>query len=130
MQLNIRDVFAGTQNQINVGIYGTVVLEIVGNDNMPIMTVSNITIRKNKNGEMFLSMPSIKSGEKYYNIVDLFRLSDNEATNTTQKAARAELTKEILRLLDAGGTKKPAKEAPVATSASSSKQGKFPWEKK
>lgn len=126
MQLKIKDVIVPSENQIKVGILGTVSIEIIGANNLPVVTVSNITVRKNKNSEMFLSMPSYKNGEKYYNYVDLFRLSDDEATNNTQKNLRAELTKEVLRILESGGTRKPTNK-PVATSTTS--KTNFPWEK-
>lgn len=128
MQLKIKDVLVPTDNQTKAGIHGSVTIEITGTDNMPIVTVNNITVKKNKNGEMFLSMPAYKNGDKYYNYVDLFKLSDNEANNETQKKLRSELTKEVIRILEAGGTKRPAKTNTPPAVGTAPAKGKFPWE--
>jgi hypothetical protein len=130
MQLKIKEVFTPSDNQIKAGIYGTVCIEILDStNNLPVITVYNILVRKNKNGEMFLSMPATKNGEKYYNIVDLFKLGEDEKGNETQKSLRSNLTQEVLRILNSGGTKKPAQMS-ASTGSSGSNKGKntFPWE--
>jgi hypothetical protein len=133
MKIRISQVIPPTQNQINAGILGTVNLEIDGDGGNVVVKLNGFTVRKNKtSGERFLSEPSYKVEKneeaRYYNHYKMFPgVKDDDATTSAQRDKMDKLVTEVLRILDAGGTQKPAQPAaqPAAAAAST---GKDPWE--
>lgn len=138
MKINIKDVFTPSDKQKSVGIHGTVNLEVVADNGHVIIAANGISVRKNGNdGSRFLAEPSYKvqkEGEeaKYWSHFRLYPgKKDDQPYNESQRAESDTLTTEILRMLDAGGTKQ-AQTSPSTTSAApataSSTPSNNPWD--
>jgi len=118
MKINILDVITPSDRQKQSGILGTVNLEMTNDNGQPIAKLNGLTIRANKQtGERFLSEPSYKVEKQgqaatYYKHFQLYpwKRDDGDTVINAQKASNDKLTAEVVRLLDAGGTKgnKPA----------------------
>lgn len=140
MNVKILEVIPPSDKQTQSNIHGTVNLMIEADNGTPVVRLSGITVRKDKSGNSFLSMPSYKVGDnkeaKYYNHFQLFPLiNDNEEASSNQKDRLNALTQEVVRLVASGGTKRtsntpPAKTAPVTASApaKTTNNSKSPWE--
>ncbi len=140
MNVKILEVIPPSEKQTQSNIHGTVNLMIEADNGTPVVRLSGITVRKDKSGNSFLSMPSYKVGTdkdaKYYNHFQLFPLiNDNEEASSSQKDRLNALTQEVVRIVANGGTKRTnntptAKTAPVAASipAKPISNNKSPWE--
>lgn len=117
-KFKIHSVTPPSNEQVKVGILGTVEIHIVdAKDERVFIRLPQIMVRQAKaSGDRFLSTPSKKVGEKYYNYFDIFPLrrgkNPNDNThaeyNEGQKGNMSKLTQEVLRILDNGGTTRPA----------------------
>jgi len=110
MNIKITDATCPSEKQIKSNIHGTVNIMVLSDDNTPVVRLSGITLRKDKNGNSFLSMPSYKVGEgeeaKYYNHFSLFPLDKNDQSLSDSQKQRLEaLTSEVVRILANGGTR-------------------------
>lgn len=95
-------------------------LEICEDNGIGVVRLSGLTIKARKSdGERFLSAPSQKMPDgKYKSHFDIFGFrKDDEAYNTKQKASTNDLTTEVLRILDAGGTQRRAPAGAAAVPA-------------
>jgi len=103
MNINIAGVYTPSPKQLNVGIHGSVNLEIVSDEGFALARLNGITVRKSKAGSQFLSMPSFKvtgkEGDKWLKHFALFPFGDDSDYNNKQKENLAKLTHEVLRLI-------------------------------
>lgn len=134
ININILDVIPPSQAQTSKNILGTVNVQICAADGVPIARLNGLSVRKNnKDGTRFLAMPSYPVGKegdtKYYPHFNLFPTKQgDEAFTKAQHDRMNAFTTEVLRVLDNGGTRKPAssgaQSAPAATTAPAKKE---PW---
>ena len=117
--VKIVDVITPSDNQKKAGILGTVNLAIVDDKGVTLANLFGLKVVENKTtGDRFLSEPSQKVGDKYYSH---FALLPGKA-DEPQRKLREEITANVLRVLDNGGTTRK-KDEPVKATAS-----KAPWE--
>lgn len=137
INIKVVDVFTPSDKQQSVGIHGTVNLEIVGDNGHTIIKANGISIRKNsKDGSRFLAEPSYKvtkdGADKYWSHFKMYPgKKDDQSYNESQRAESDKLNAEILRILDAGGTRanesKPSNTATTAPAATSTASNN-PWD--
>jgi hypothetical protein len=138
MDIKIIDVIAPSEKQKENNILGTVNLEIVTPNGNTIAKLMGLTVRKNQKGERFLASPSYKvsgkDGDKWYNHFSIFPPKGEDQTyNDSQRKLQQQVTDEVLRSLDNGGTKRnntaPQGSKPAATSsAAAPKTDRRPWD--
>jgi hypothetical protein len=127
MEIKILDVLTPSDKQKNSGILGTINLGIV-NDGVMITKLHGLTVRKSKSGNYFLSEPSYPVGEgDNKNWYKHFTLYPGPAgpEGQSQRDSKDALTKEVIRILENGGTKR--KEATGAV-ASTAPKAADPWD--
>ena len=107
MNISINRVFPGTQNQKNVGIFATVVLDVQDDNGVTITQLNEIILRKSREGAYFLAAPSKEAGKdpqtnitRYRNYFKIFPLSDNEDMNNAQKDRMRELTSQVVSVME------------------------------
>ena len=132
MKINIADVIPPTEKQVASNIHGTVNLSISAEDGTPVVRLNGISVRKAKDGNMFLAMPTyrIGSGPKpsYYPHFKLFPgKRDDTAFNEAQRARSDELTATVLKKLKEGGTRQVKTATAPATSEPSITVDQEPW---
>ena len=136
MKINIAGVHAPTEKQRNVGIHGSVNLELSSPDGTVIARLNGITVRESKSGNKFMSPPAFKitgkdGNDKWLQHYNLFPLGADDATNTTQRESLNQLTQEVLRMLDGAGdnsSQSSPKSAPVTQgSVNPSNNDSEPW---
>lgn len=134
MNIKICDVFAPSDKQLNVGIHGTVNLEIIGDNGNAIVRLNGIAVRKNgKDGSRFLAEPSYKvtkdGVDKYWSHFKVYPgKKDDQSYNESQRNESDALINEILRVLDNGGTKQDnGNSAPQAVASTTSKDNEI-WD--
>ena len=134
MNIKITDVFTPSDRQLSAGIHGTVNLEIVGDNGHTVARLNGISVRKNsKDGSRFLAEPSYKvekDGQtNYWNHFKVYPgRKDDQAYNESQRNESDALTAEILRVLDAGGTKRDNKGAMPTVAATTTSVDSEPWD--
>jgi hypothetical protein len=134
MKINIAGVHAPTEKQRNVGIHGSVNLELASPDGTVIARLNGITVRESKAGNKFMSPPAFKitgkdGNDKWLQHYNLFPLGNDESDNTTQRDNLNKLTQEVLRMLnDAGNGQSSPQSAPVTQgSVNPSSNDSEPW---
>ena len=138
INIKVTDVFTPSDKQQSVGIHGTVNLEVVGDNGHTIIKANGISIRKNGNdGSRFLAEPSYKVSkdgqDKYWSHFKMYPgKKDDHPYNEAQRAESDKLNAEVLRILDAGGSRqnqdKPTTTATAAPAAATSTPNNNPWD--
>jgi hypothetical protein len=136
MEIKIIDVMTPSQAQAKNNILGSVTLEITADDNTPIVRLTGITVKKSKDGNRFLSMPSFKVGqadkERWLNHYSIFPgKADDSELSQKQRKRMDKLTQDVLRVLDSGGTKQRTETYPKqnnSTASASSSKKTEPWD--
>lgn len=137
MKINIAGVHSPSEKQRNVGIHGSVNLELVSPDGTVIARLNGITVRESKAGNKFMSPPAFKitgkdGNDKWLQHYNLFPLGSDDATNVIQRESLNQLTQEVLRMLEGGGSnhnsESSASPAPAPRAAASpSSNDAEPW---
>jgi hypothetical protein len=137
MQIKISHVYTPSEKQNSAGILGTVNLAIHDEGNNPVVYLNGLTVRRSKSGDRFLSAPSYSIGEgeakKWRTHFSLFPFTKASEDNSAQKNRMDSLTKEVLRVLDAGGTSRDTPPATVAPTiaeptAAATSSSQNPWD--
>jgi hypothetical protein len=135
MKINIAGVHAPTEKQRNVGIHGSVNLELSSPDGTVIARLNGITVRESKAGNKFMSPPAFKivgkdGSDKWLQHYNLFPLGNDESNNIVQKDSLNKLTQEVLRMLDGAGSKNSqssAQSTPVTQGSVNPANETEPW---
>ena len=135
MKINIAGVHAPTEKQRNVGIHGSVNLELSSPDGTVIARLNGITVRESKAGNKFMSPPAFKitgkdGNDKWLQHYNLFPLGNDESNNTAQRDSLNKLTQEVLRMLDGAGgnnSQNSAQSTPVTQSSVNPTNDSEPW---
>lgn len=130
MDIKVTDVMMPSEAQKNSNIHGSVSIEILADDGSTVVRLSGISVRKTKDGTRFLAMPSFPVGKgdqaKYLNHYSIFPgKGDDSDLSKKQRARMDKLTADVMRILDAGGTKRK-ETAPKPAAATGTK--KEPWD--